>query len=183
MPVSFDEKVIEQIGILGHEIGYHYEDLSIAKGDPEKAIRYFEEQLDRFRRFYPVKTICMHGSPLSRYDNRDLWKHFNYRDFGIIGEPYFDVDFGQVFYISDTGRKWNNERASVRDKVEGGFDIRIKNTFHLIELAEKGALPEKVMLTVHPQRWFDFGFGWVKEFVGQNVKNVVKSLLVKVKNG
>jgi len=71
----------------------------------------------------------------------------------------------------------------VRDKVEGGFDIRIKNTFHLIELAEKGALPEKVMLTVHPQRWFDFGFGWVKEFVGQNVKNVVKSLLVKVKNG
>ena len=183
LPISFDEQVLKQIRDLGHEIGYHYEDLNMSDGDPEKAIKHFEEQLARFRQYYPVKTICMHGSPLSRHDNRDLWKYFDYHDFGIIGEPYFNVDFNQVFYVTDTGRKWNNERASVRDKVEGGFDIRIKNTFHLIELAGKGALPEKVMLTVHPQRWNNFGFSWVKELVGQNVKNVAKLLLVKVKNG
>ena len=28
---------------MGHEIGYHYEDLSIAKGDVDKAIEYFEK--------------------------------------------------------------------------------------------------------------------------------------------
>ena len=55
----------------------------------------------------PVKTICMHGSPLSKWDNRDLWKRYNYRDFGIIAEPYFDLDFDEVFYITDTGRSWN----------------------------------------------------------------------------
>ena len=36
----------------------------------------------------------------------------DYRDLGIIGEPNFDVDYTKVFYITDTGRKWNNEAAS-----------------------------------------------------------------------
>jgi hypothetical protein len=46
-----------------------------------------------------------------------LWKRYNYRDFGIIAEPYFDIDCDEVFYITDTGRSWNNSTASVRDKV------------------------------------------------------------------
>jgi len=32
----------------------------------------------------------------------------------------------KVFCITDTGRKWNNEAASIRDKVKSGFDIPIK---------------------------------------------------------
>jgi len=59
----------------------------------------------------------MHGSPLSKWDNRDLWKRYNYRDFGIIGEPYFDVNFDKVLYLTDTGRRWDGEGVSVRDKV------------------------------------------------------------------
>jgi len=39
-------------------------------------------------------------------------------------------------------------------------------------------LPDKIMFNVHPHRWFDFGVGWVKELVGQNVKNLVKRSLV-----
>ncbi len=67
----------------------------------------------------------MHGSPLSKYDNKLLWKYYNYRDFGIIGEPYFDVNFSKVLYLTDTGRRWNGEKVSVRDKVtisEGVID-------------------------------------------------------------
>ena len=180
---SFDEHIIKQVGDLGHEIGYHYEDLSLAGGDPEKAIQHFEEQLARFRRIVPVKTICMHGSPLSKYDNRDLWKHYDYRDFGIIGEPYFDVDFKKVFYITDTGRKWNNEGASVRDRVESGFDIPIKSTFHLIALARQSALPDQMMITVHPQRWHDRAWPWVTELVGQNIKNAGKKVLIRIRSG
>ena len=30
VPQSFDEKVIEKIASLGHEIGYHYEDIDLA---------------------------------------------------------------------------------------------------------------------------------------------------------
>ena len=53
-----------------------------------------------FARWLPIETICMHGSPLSRYDNRKIWEKYNYRDYGIIGEPYFDVDFRKVL-VSD----------------------------------------------------------------------------------
>lgn len=64
-----------------------------AKGDPHQAIKLFEEHLSQLREVADVKTICMHGSPLSKFDNRDIWKHYNYRDYGIIAEPYFDLDF------------------------------------------------------------------------------------------
>ncbi len=37
---------------------------------------------------------------------------------GIIGEPYFDVDFSRVFYLTDTGRRWDGDAVSVRDKVK-----------------------------------------------------------------
>lgn len=177
VPGVWNTTIMAKIVEFGNELGYHYEDLTIAKGDHEKAGRHFENWLAQFRLIYPVTTICMHGSPLSRYDNRDLWKTTDYRYFGVIGEPYFDVDYTRVFYITDTGRKWNNAAASIRDRVASGFDIPIKNTAHIVELSRKGALPDQVMITVHPQRWHDRPFPWVNELVWQNAKNVLKQAL------
>ena len=54
---------------------------------------------------------------MSKYDNKKLWEKYDYRDYGIIADPYFDIDYDEVFYITDTGRAWNNSTASVRDKV------------------------------------------------------------------
>ena len=42
----------------------------------------FKENLEKFRKVYLVKTICMHGSPLSKYDNRLIWEKYDYRDLG-----------------------------------------------------------------------------------------------------
>ena len=50
---------------------------------------------------------------------RDLWKKYNYRDFGIIGEPYFDVDYSKVLYLTDTGRRWDGDKVNVRDRALG----------------------------------------------------------------
>ncbi len=97
----------------------------------------FCRNLERFRKNFEIKTICMHGSPLSKYDNRMIWEKYDYKELGILAEPYFDVDFKEVFYITDTGRKWNNESSSVRDRVESGFDIEVKSTGHLIELVKR----------------------------------------------
>ena len=60
----------------------------------------------------------MHGSPLLEWDHRLIWEKYDYRDFGIIGEPYFDVDFGDVLYLTDTGRRWDGDAFNIRDKVE-----------------------------------------------------------------
>ena len=111
VPQSFNESIIRQIADLGHEIGYHYEDLTLAKGDMNKAIKSFEQNLAKLRKIVPVSTACMHGSPRSPWDSKDLWKHYDYRDFGIIGEPYFDIDFSEVLYLTDTGRRWDGDKG------------------------------------------------------------------------
>jgi len=264
VPQSFDEKIIKKIAELGHEIGYHYEDVVLAskkikvkrqkykrraegeeqreksRGKSEKrekeirgesvwssgsqtstqylvpstqkddlydlAIESFQRNLEALRKIVPVKTICMHGSPMGRYDNRDLWKKYDYRDFGIIGEPYFDLDFGEVLYLTDTGRKWNGEKVSIRDKEinhkehkpayakasagKGDTEVakeslsskyNFKTTFDIIRAAENGDLPDRIMMTFHPQRWTDGYLPWIKEFILQNLKNVVKRTLISIR--
>ena len=177
--------IIKAIVDLGHEVGYHYEDMTICAGDTEKAIKHFENQLGYFRRFYPVKTICMHGSPRSKYDSRDLWKQYDYHDFGVIGEPYFDVDFSQIFYLTDTGRRWDGFNVSVRDKIPVFQDEWVKKgwTFHatddVIHAINGGIFPAQVMLTTHPQRWTDKKTQWMKELVMQSAKNVLKGMMVR----
>jgi hypothetical protein len=78
------------------------------------------KKLERIRKIADIRTICMHGSPLSPYDNRLLWMKYDYRDYGIIGKPYFDIDFSDVAYYTDTGRRCDGDAVSVRDKVLNG---------------------------------------------------------------
>ncbi len=187
---SYDEDVIREIYSLGHEIGYHYEDLATAQGDYGKAIRLFDENLAKLRRLAPVETICMHGSPLSKYDNRKLWEKYDYRDFGITGEPYLDIDFREVFYMTDTGRRWDGERYAIRDRVtipgsgavtgkerHGMKKQTFRSTFDIICEASGGNLPSGIMLTLHPQRWENAVLPWLYELIWQNTKNVVKRFL------
>lgn len=178
--------IISAIAALGHEVGYHYEDMTIANGNKTEAIRHFEQTLSYFRQFYPVSTICMHGAPTSKWDGRSLWDGYRYQDFCIIGEPYFDVDFSRVFYLTDTGRCWDGYKVSVRDKIPVYQDQWVNRglVFHstddIIRAVESTPVrfPAQAMLTTHPQRWTDSKWQWGKEFVTQNLKNCVKRLLV-----
>ena len=155
--------------------------LRVTKGGnkiPEQLIDLAYEEfcrnLEMFREIMPVSTICMHGSPRSKFDNKDIWKKYDYRKLAIIGEPYFDIDFNKVDYVTDTGRRWNGDKASIRDKVISPFSFNFRSTNEIIRNA--GLLPDKVMFTFHPQRLTDNVYEWTKELVLQNVKNVVKSL-------
>ena len=48
---TWNEEIIERIVALGHEMSYHYEDLTIAKGNYEKAFEHFKVHLAEIRRF------------------------------------------------------------------------------------------------------------------------------------
>lgn len=174
VPQSWDKKIIQEIADLGHEIGYHYECLTTTHGDLKFGIHDFESNLSALRTLVPVSTICMHGSPLSKYDSKDLWKTYRYQDYDIIAEPYFDVDYNQVFYITDTGRKWDGHKTSVRDRVNTEFIRKFHSTSEIINVLNANVFPNQVMFTFHPQRWNDNIIKWSKELVLQNVKNVVK---------
>ena len=201
VPQSNIPLIITQIAALGHEIGYHYEDLSLFKGDIDKAIKHFEQQLNYFRQFYPVRTICMHGSPASKWDNRDIWKSFNYRDFGIIGEPYFDLLNNEsdiienIVYFTDTARMWDGDKYNVRDKLliikkqnlnshsqpESVSEIenqKIHTTFDVINWFKTVRNHNVIMITTHPQRWTDKLAEWYLEFLKQKAKNFVKKYIV-----
>ncbi|MDO4826823.1 MAG: hypothetical protein Q4B16_04620 [Bacteroidia bacterium] len=189
VPESWNEEVIKTIHSLGHEVGYHYESLTTCKGDMEAALKDFKMNLTTLRELVPVQTICMHGSPKSPYDSKLLWgKDNSYRDLNIIGEPYFDVDFSDVFYLTDTGRQWDSFKVSVRDKIGDYQEVwnREGLVFHstddILRGIGQGRIPPHVMITTHPQRWNESYGLWLKELLLQKSKNVIKRVLVKAGN-
>lgn len=185
VPESWDERIIKEIADLGHEIGYHYESLTTCNGNIKAAYEDFVCNLEKLRLIVPVSTICMHGSPRSPYDSKDIWKQCSYKNLGIIGEPYLNTDFSEIFYLTDTGRRWDGYKVSVRDKIDGYQEQWEKQglTFHstdgIINAIKRQTLPEKIMITVHPQRWNPMGITWIKELVLQNMKNAVKGIIIK----
>ena len=128
----------------------------------------------------------MHGAPRSKYDGRGLWRRYDYHDFGIIGEPYFDVDFSKIFYLTDTGRRWDGFNVSLRDKVPIYQDEWIHqglvyhSTDDILDAIKQDRLPKQLMVTTHPQRWTDLFGEWLKERIAQSAKNIVKGLMVKL---
>ncbi len=179
IPKTFKPVIISKIARLGHEIGYHYEDLSATRGDMNQALKRFERNLLLLRALYPVKTVAMHGSPLSKWDNRLMWEKNDLNSFGIIGEPYLSLNFNKVLYLTDTGNRWDGERVSIRDTVKTRFDWRIKTTFQLLELLEKNHLPNHIMFNTHPARWNDNLLIWGYRYFLQTAKNSTKKYLKK----
>lgn len=168
-------EVIERIVDLGHELGYHYEDLSMAEGDMGKAMDLFRKNLASFRKYYPVRSICMHGSSASKYDNRRLWDEHRISDFGLIGEPYLSVDFDTVYYLSDTGYAWNGMKYAVRDVVDNSFGLVFHSTQQIVECIEAGRFPEKNMILTHTL-WTDSRFQWLWLHFREMLRNRVKLL-------
>lgn len=188
VPESWDEEIIKEISSLGHEIGYHYESLTTSRGDLDAAWEDFRTNLAKLRELAPVKSICMHGSPKSPWDSRDIWQKYDYRSVGVEYEPYMDTDFSQTFYLTDTGRRWDGFKFSVRDRIPVWQErwSRLKLVYHatddIISAARSGALPKRLMITTHPQRWTDSFGPWLLEYILQNIKNVAKRAVILGKN-
>ena len=175
---SFNIDIIKKISKLGHEIGYHYEDLSLAGGDYENAIKLFEENLQKFRELVQINTIAMHGRPFSKFDNRDLWKKFNFKDFGILSEAFLSIDYKDIYYFTDTGRSWNPNSVNLRDKVNNQLSENINSTDDLIEFIKKNK-SGKIAIVSHPERWSNRFIEYYKNYIFDSLVNIAK---ITVKN-
>lgn len=189
VPESLNPAIVKEISSLGHEIGYHYESLTTCHGNIETAYQDFCRNLQHLRTLAPITSICMHGSPRSPYDSRDLWKHFDYHSLGITHEPYFDTDFNTTLYLTDTGRRWDGYNVSRRDKIPVYQDqwTRQGLTFHttdqLIAQLTDPSSPLRqsglhLLITTHPQRWAPPGPHHLKEYLSQSFKNILKRILI-----
>jgi len=233
VPGSYDIDIMNKIAELGHEIGYHYEDVDLIIRKSKLKIKNerdidllidmsyesFSTNLAMLRRNFDIKTICMHGSPQSQYDNKIIWLKYDYKNLGLTGEPYLDIDWDEWGYLTDTGRRWNGSNVSIRDKVGNnhrdleslsieksssqypdmkyyyqrgitnskekevinnqmaGHINKFKKTSNIIHGLNE--LPDKIMFTIHPQRWADNSILWAKELIGQNAKNIIKKYIIK----
>ncbi|MEQ8325446.1 MAG: hypothetical protein RH916_12290 [Vicingaceae bacterium] len=178
-PSVFKIDIIREIAALGHEIGFHYECLSDAKGDRKKALELFKVELTKFKGIAEIKSISMHGRPLSPYDNRDLWKFEGSKkylldQFGILGEVYLHIDYKDIAYIGDTGRTWNSGRSNKRDKVDSQIQINPNNGSDLLKLFQEN-MPQKMVFQIHPERWTDNFI----EYIFQLMKDIAFNQLKK----
>jgi len=177
-PYTFNPDLILNIASMGHEIGYHYETLAKARGDHRLAVRLFQEELTQFRAIAEIKTICMHGSPLSRYDNRDLWKVYDFREFEIAGEAYLSMAGNGLRYLTDTGRNWAG-RHSLRDSMPDVDPAPVETTDDLIRwIGSAGA--DELYMTVHPERWAASDGEWIINSSKDVMINLGKNILKMV---
>lgn len=191
MHFASHESVIRAIAGLGHLIGYHYENLTTCQGDTEAAYADFCRNLGRLRQIAPVSTACAHGSPRSPWNSQDVWNRHDIHALGIEYEPLLDTDFSRTLYLTDTGRRWDGYRVSVRDKVPG-WQERWENEglvfhstadiIHALNSLQHPVQGKALLINTHPQRWLPVGAAWVAEAVAQWGKNIAKRVLVAAKN-
>lgn len=172
---SNNSEIIREIVSLGHEIGYHYEDLSTMNGDYGQAIQTFEKNLTYFRQYYPVKTVCMHGSSTSKYDNRTLWQHYRLEDYGVLGEPYLSIDFDKVFYLTDTGYAWDGGKYAVRDVVVNNHGLTFHSTKQIVGAIRCGKFPQQSMILAHTL-WSDNILQWTFLHSREWLRNSIKGM-------
>lgn len=169
-------EVLESIEAMGHEVGYHYECMDKAGGDPKKAFEVFRTELKEMRKHLYIATACMHGYPLTPWRNTDLWKYYDYREEGIVGEPYLDIDYTKVEYFTDTGMTWDS-RYKVKDRPEGALPREgIKTSMQLVSFIKKYS-PKNIIILAHPDKWHDNIFRLVISRVVHMAKNPVKRVL------
>lgn len=146
---TFEPDLVEEVAGLGHEVGYHYEDLAHVGGDVDAAHERFARNLEAFRMHAEVRTACSHGSPLSPHLNLDMWDDERPPErYDLLGEAYRSIETDAAdprlpSYFSDTGRRWD-----AADPTGG----RIQTTADLIDLLESGDCPRLYVLA-HPSRW------------------------------
>jgi len=175
-------EIIDTIASYHHEVGYHYETLDTARGDIDLAIRLFSEELAMFRERYDVKTACMHGNPLSKYDNRTIWGKCSPDDFGLLGEPYLSLDYDQFAYFSDSGRTWDINKNKIKDTIERSrpHHGRVRNSDDLMNLIKQGNLHDICILT-HPERWPRTNLDYCYRYCVDLMYNLGKWILVRTR--
>jgi len=193
---------IRQIAALGHQIGYHYEEVDTHQKAPNMqvgrdAVGFFVGSLlDLDKLGFPIRTVCAHGNPMTDVDNRQvvhLLRDDDYLDKlaftydrdmvrekvadRLIGDASIDVtgaDFD--LYIPDTGRF--NPSFNLKDRIDDCPISGLSNLNHLKKILTGGEY-DRIYMNMHPDRWSGDIFTWFFDFVFDTIKNILKKILGK----
>ncbi len=174
-PRVWKPKMISYIASLGHEIGYHYEVLSAAKGDIKKAKNIFLRELIQLRKYAEVSTCCMHGNIFSKWDNRDFWKIESLSSYGLTMEAYLSLSNFDIYYFSDSGYTWSNKYC-VYDHFEGKY-LPISTTKELCSLILSKEIRGIYLLT-HPILWMGNNLHIFWQAYKEQILKLIKYIII-----
>ncbi|MCI0521462.1 MAG: hypothetical protein L0Z70_14545 [Chloroflexi bacterium] len=178
----FKPEVMKAIEEMGHEVGYHYETLAKSGGDARKAEALFSGELAEFRKHVAIHTASMHGSPLSRWDNLEIWRGRHPQDYGLLGEASLSIDYQAVYYLTDTGRTWADTKANRRDRAAQLRPARsVATTDDLIAFLAEADKP--LLLNAHPNRWASSRLEWAMSAASDGAINLGKRLIGRLQEG
>lgn len=180
-------EMLKEIKDLGHEVSYHYDVMDSCKGDIEKAIDEFSQNLKLFEQNgFVVETVCQHGNPVVERvgytSNRDFFRS------KTVKQKYphiFDimVDFKQGYdteytYFSDAGRKFKLIFDPINDDLSDNSDknISFDSLNELIEYFKKG----NCIISTHPHRWVASSFKYIVQTIIFKVIRFVAKILIKI---
>ncbi|MGE4336431.1 MAG: hypothetical protein AB7E55_10715 [Pigmentiphaga sp.] len=175
---EFPAAAIAEIAGNGHEIGYHYEDLSACRGDRLQALARFYRNLSKLRQLAPCTTVSMHGAPLSRYDNQDLLHADDLRRVGLLGDAVTSLRPFSPFYLTDTGGRWLATEANLRDRVGDVWphDALPDGGPAFQRFIEQEVRP--LYISTHPERWsasfLDYCGVKALDLIANSVKRVLR---------
>ncbi len=175
----FKPDIIEKISAMGHEIGYHYECLDKTGGDYSNAYQTAIGDLKKLREVAPIVSMAMHGNPLTKWDNRDLWGKYDYKDLGIEVAAYLNIDYKKIRYFSDTGRTWEENRGNIYDFVGNQPSHALKTTPDLIEYISEHK--QDTCILIHPNRWTDQTFKWLYNWAFDTAANTAKAIIKTIR--
>ena len=188
--VNDDKNValLKEMQAMGHEISYHYDVMDSCKGDIDKAITEFDDNLELFEKNgFVLKTLCQHGNPVvdrvGYTSNRDFFRNERvqklYPELSDIMVDFKRKYETEYLYFSDAGRHFqliydpiNNDVIKSDDK-----NLLYKDTDELFEAlsSDKGNI-----ISTHPHRWTKSALEYViKTFLFNVIKTMAK-ILIKV---
>jgi hypothetical protein len=169
---AFNPPIIREIAAMGHDIGYHYEDFHTASYDPDKAYALYLKNLASVRAIAPVRTIVMHGSPLAKFSNMDIWKYHSFAESGVK-DCILSAHWSDFTFFTDTGRSFDARWTNLRDKIGGKRAARVSTSAGVAAYLTTQR-PPLVQINIHPERWADGVWPWTRQLAVDTAANAVK---------
>ncbi len=198
----FDDNIelIQKIKSLGHQIGYHYEEIDTHQKAPNMQISrdaagfFIGSLLDLDKLGFPIRTVCAHGNPLTDVDNRQVVHLIRDESFldrlaftydketirqkiseNLIGDASIDIT-GKDFdlYLPDTGRF--NPRFNLKDRIDDCPLIGMSSLAALNKILDNDN-NRRIYMNMHPDRWSGNPLVWLFDFGFDSFKNIVKLMM------
>lgn len=177
---AFPTAAVTAIAALGHEVGYHYEDLSFCQGDEEAALERFLRNMNTLRQLAPCTTVSMHGAPLSKFHNQDLLTADDLRRAQLLGDAVAGIEPFSPYYLTDTGGGWLAQ-ANLRDRVGCAWPSDCLPT-HIAAFQQFVADAERPLyISTHPERWSDSWPGYLRSKTADMLTNSIKVALRRLR--